>query len=112
MYQNNIQNQMYQNNIQNQSQYIIQPNLKTIKNINDFNLFCNVSNICMSSISQNNYKNFEELKDIIQNNLINSCNGNWWINVNNQILNNFGNIEPNSVMIFQYMNIFIHIAKL
>ena len=114
-YYNNInysQNQRYQNSIQNQNQYIFKPNLKIIKNIDDFNLFCNVSNICMSSISQNNYNDFEELKNIIRNNLIKSYNGNWWIKVNNQILNNFGNIEPNSVMIFQYMNIFIHVAKL
>ena len=113
-YNNNnlFQNQMIQNNFQNQSQYIFQQNFKVIKYINDFNLLNNVINICMNSISQNNYNNFEELRNIIQNNLMNIYNGNWWININNQIINNFGDVDINSVMIIQCMNMFIHIAKL
>ena len=113
-YNNNnlFQNQMIQNNFQNQSQYIFQQNFKVIKYINDFNLLNNVINICLNSISQNNYNNFEELRNIIQNNLMNVYNGNWWININNQIINNFGDVDINSVMIIQCMNMFIHIAKL
>ena len=113
-YNNNnlFQNQMIQNNFQNKSQYIFQQNFKVIKYINDFNLLNNVINICMNSISQNNYNNFEELRNIIQNNLMNIYNGNWWININNQIINNFGDVDINSVMIIQCMNMFIHIAKL
>lgn len=113
-YNNNnlFQNQMIQNNFQNQSQYIFQQNFKVIKYINDFNLLNNVINICMNSISQNNYNNFEELRNIIQNNLMNVYKGNWWININNQIINNFGDVDINSVMIIQCMNMFIHIAKL
>lgn len=113
-YNNNnlFQNQMIQNNFQNQSQYIFQQNFKVIKYINDFNLLNNVINICLNSISQNNYNNFEELGNIIQNNLMNIYNGNWWININNQIINNFGDVDINSVMIIQCMNMFIHIAKL
>lgn len=113
-YNNNnlFQNQMIQNNFQNQSQYIFQQKFKVIKYINDFNLLNNVINICLNSISQNNYNNFEELGNIIQNNLMNIYNGNWWININNQIINNFGDVDINSVMIIQCMNMFIHIAKL
>ena len=43
---------------------------------------------------------------------MNIYNGNWWININNQIINNFGDVDINSVMIIQCMNMFIHIAKL
>ena len=109
---NFFRNQMLQYNIQNQNQYNFQPNFKIIRYINDYNLLNNVVNICTNSISQNNYNTYEELRDIIQNNLMNIYNGNWWININNQIINNYGDIDINSVMIIQYMNMFIHVAKL
>ena len=109
------QNLVMQNN-QNQNQNNNSQNFKVIQKINDYHLLSSVFNICKYSISQCNYTDFEQLRQIINNNLISTFNGIWWVNINNRILNNFGNIGPNSVMIFQYMNmnmnIFIHVAKI
>ena len=57
-----------QNN-QNQNQNNNSQNFKVIQKINDYYLFSSVFNICKYSISQCNYTDFEQLRQIINNNL-------------------------------------------
>ena len=73
--------------------------------------------ICLETMNENNNNNLEELRENIQNKLKEYLNVNWYVKVSNEILINFGNIDPDSVMIFQYHCssdncLIIHVAKL
>ena len=70
----------------------------------------NVKNLCINAINNYNFNNHEELRNIIQDNLEQNLNGKWWVYVGVRILNNFGNIDKESVMIFQNLGYFIHVA--
>jgi hypothetical protein len=63
-----------------------------------------VKNLCLTSICQSNYTNFAQLRDIIQSNLVQSYSGNWWVGVVDVRLSTFGNINQDSVMIFNFRN--------
>ena len=86
------------------------------KEINDYNLLSAVKNLCLTSICQSNYTNFEQLRDIIQSNLVQSYSGNWWVHVGDVRLSTFGNVNQDSVMIFNFRNsnfdFHVHVAKL
>ena len=68
--------------------------------------------ICIYTINQGVYNNFEGLNNLIRNNISQNIPGNWWVNVSSQPLNMFGNIDPNSVYGFQYNNYFIYFAPI
>ena len=92
-------------------------NIKTLKKINDSSLNERVEKICLETMNENNNNNLEELRMIIQNKLKEYLNVNWYVKVSNELLINFGNINPDSVMIFQYYFssdnfLIIHVAKL
>ena len=92
-------------------------NIKTLKKINDSSLNERVEKICLETMNENNNNNLEELRMIIQNKLKEYLNVNWYVKVSNELLINFGNINPDSVMIFQYYCssdnfLIIHVAKL
>ena len=92
-------------------------NIKTLKKINDSSLNEQVEKICLETMNENNNNNLEELRMIIQNKLKEYLNVNWYVKVSNELLINYGNIDPDSVMIFQYYCssdncLIIHVAKL
>ena len=92
-------------------------NIKILKKINDSSLNEQVEKICLETMNENNNNNLEELRMIIQNKLKEYLNVNWYVKVSNELLINFGNINPDSVMIFQYYCssdnfLIIHVAKL
>ena len=99
------------------------PNFIVLQSIEDNNLLTNVKNICISVLKymQNNSINYANnyysndlinLRDFIQSQLVNFIGGQWYVNVNSQLLNYFENIQNNSVMVFQYNDIFIHISQI
>jgi len=98
--------------------WYINDRISIIKSINDNQLLETVKRHCFNIISQNdNNNNYDNLRYILQNYLKEQIlNSNWWVNIGNEQLNNFGNIRPDSVMIFQYSNssknLYIHVAKL
>ena len=99
----------------------ISPNNKKIiiiKSINDNQFLETVKKHCFNFISQNdNDNNYDNLRNILQNYLKEQIlNSNWWVNIGNEQINKYGNLNPDSVMIFQYINssknLYIHVAKL
>ena len=90
--------------------------LFVVKRINDENLFNSVNQICQDIINKNNFNFENDLRVKIQKDLTEKYNGNWWVSVKNEKINNFGTINEDSVMIFKCsLNsgiIYIHIAKL
>ena len=120
---NNINNQNINNiytddNQTSNNNQIYLPNFTfdVEKEINDYNLLSAVKNLCLTSIYQSNYTNFAQLRDIIQSNLVQSYSGNWWVGVGDVRLSTFGNINQDSVMIFNFRNsnfdFHVHVAKL
>ena len=95
-------------------------NYKTIsivKPINDEQFLETIRRHCFNIICQNDNKNdYDNLREILQNYLKENFGSNWWIYIGNERINNYGNLKPDSVMIFQYNNsyrkLFIHVAKL
>ena len=90
--------------------------LFVVKRINDENLFNSVNQICQDIINKNNFNFENDLRVKIQKDLEEKYNGDWWISIKNEKINNFGTINEDSVMIFKCsLNsgiIYIHIAKL
>ena len=125
-------NNIYSDNNQNtnQQQPIINNNLQNInpgyipnqfnfvveKIINDFSLLSSVKNLCLTSICQSSYENYDQLRDIIQNNLMQLFSCNWWVQVGVKKLSSFGSVNSDLVMIFHYINsnldFYVHVAKL
>ena len=125
-------NNIYSDNNQNtnQQQPIINNNLQNInpgyipnqfnfvveKIINDFSLLSSVKNLCLTSICQSSYENYDQLRDIIQNNLMQLFSCNWWVQVGVKKLSYFGSVNSDLVMIFHYINsnldFYVHVAKL
>ena len=93
-----------------------QSSLDDIKTIKDKFLFNKVKNICKEEIYKKNYNYADDLRKNISDILKNRYSGNWWVIVNNEQLNNYGNVKDDSVMIFKYctssINFYIHVAKL
>ena len=93
-----------------------QSSLDDIKTIKDKFLFNQVKNICKEEIYKKNYNYADDLRKNISDILKNRYSGNWWVIVNNEQLNNYGNVKDDSVMIFKYctssINFYIHVAKL
>ena len=73
---------------------------------------------CDSAIRQNisSINNLDKLKEIIQKKLMDLGEGNWYVNVSMEKMDNFGTIDKRKLMIFQYNNLsnnfYIHIANL
>ena len=114
---NNLnQNQNYQNYQYNQGNnapnFNNQQNYGLIQGMNNNDIISTIKNICIYTINQGVYNNFEGLNNLIRNNISQNIPGNWWVNVSNQPLNMFGNIDPNSVNGFQYNNYFIYFAPI
>ena len=88
-------------------------NLNIIKEINDKNLLKNVHDLCINTINNYKFNNYDELRNLIQDNLEEKLKGNWWVNVGDKLLSNNGNIDYKSIMIFQNnKDYFIHVASL
>ena len=98
--------------------WYINDRISIIRSINDNQLLEKVKRHCFNIISKNeNNNNYDNLRNILQNYLKEQIlNSNLWVNIGNKQINDFGNINPNSVMIFQYSNssknLYIHVAKL
>ena len=114
--QNNNINNAYQFPNQMFSNYNNQQVTFTIeKEINDYSLLSVVKQSCLNSINQNNFTDFDDLRDKIQSNLkqLNPCN--WWVQVGDEKLSEFGNVNYDEVMIFHFINsnynFYIHVAQ-
>ena len=87
-----------------------------IKKIDDESLLNSVSQICQAIINENNFNYDDDLRAKIQSNLKGKYNGNWWISIKNERINNPGSINENSIMIFKCSLksgiIYIHVAQL
>ena len=87
-----------------------------IKTINDMNLYNQVKNICKEEIDKKNYMFTSDLRNNISDSLRNKYSGNWWVNVSDEQMKNYGMVKEDSVMIFKYnsssMKYYIHAAKL
>ena len=87
-----------------------------IKIIQDINLFNQVKNVCIDEINRNNSNSNEERRNNISNNLQEKLRGNWWVNVSDEQLINYGNINADSIMIFKVkkpsLDLYIHVAKI
>ena len=91
--------------------------ISIVKPINDEQFLETIRRHCFNIICQNDNKNdYDNLREILQNYLKENFGSNWWIYIGNERINNYGNLKPDSVMIFQYNNsyrkLFIHVAKL
>jgi hypothetical protein len=92
--------------------------ISIVKPINDNQFLETIKRHCFNIISQNDIKNdYDNLREILQNYLKEEIfDSNWWIYISNERSNNYGNVKPDSVMIFQYNNsykkFYIHVAKL
>lgn len=92
--------------------------LTVISQIDDLNLMSLVIGECDSAISQNisSINNLDKLKEIIQKKLMDLGEGNWYVNVSMEKMDNFGTIDKRKLMIFQYNNLsnnfYIHVANL
>ena len=99
-----------------------QQNFIILKSIDDKNFQDEIGILCLAIINQGinlikkEEDSFIKLRNTIQDIISEKYGGNWWINVGKDQLNNFGNINKDSVMIFQYddevNNFYIHIAKI
>ena len=87
-----------------------------IKIIQDINLFNQVKNVCIDEINRDNSNSNEERRNNISNNLQEKLRGNWWVNVSDEQLINYGNINADSIMIFKVkkpsLDLYIHVAKI
>ena len=126
-YNNNFNNNYNNNLINNINQNITdtirssdngQSNLIVLKSIDNMNLISLVKMICLSCIHQTNILyNLEDLRNNIQNQLLKLDNKvNWYVKITIQQLTNFGNINYDSIIIFEYKDsiqkFFIHVAQL
>ena len=119
-------NNLINNNIQNITDTIrmsdnSQSNLEVVKSIDDINLISLVKMMILTCLQQPNIPyNLDDLRNNIEKQLFNSLNlnnqANWYVKITIEQLNNFGNINYDSIIIFQYedsiQKFFIHVAKL
>ena len=126
-YANNKLNNNYANNNINSSinsiksissSYYVKSHLSTRQPISDTVLMSLVFEECNSAINENMsiINDFENLKKKIQEKLNALNQGNWYVSVREQIMNEFGTIDKNSMMIFASNNLsktfFIHVANI
>ena len=92
--------------------------LTVFSQIDNINLMSLVKGECDSAISQNisSINDLDKLKEIIKKKLMDLNEGNWYVNVCKEKMDNFGTIDKRKLMIFQYNNLsnnfYIHVANL
>ena len=100
------------------SSYYVKSHLSVRQPISNAFLMSLVFQECNSAIIENMsiINDFENLKKKIQENLNALNKGNWYVSVREQIMNEFGTIDKNSMMIFASNNLsktfFIHVANI
>ena len=123
---NNLNNNYANNNINSSinsiksisSSYYVKSYLSVRQPISNTFLMTLVFQECNSAINENMsiINDFENLKKKIQEKLNALNKGNWYVSVREQIMNKFGTIDENSMMIFASNNLsktfFIHVANI
>ena len=100
------------------SSYYVKSYLSVRQPISNTVLMTLVFQECNSAINENMsiINDFENLKKTIQEKLNALNQGNWYVSVREQIMNEFGTIDENSMMIFASNNLsktfFIHVANI